>query len=200
MVIARLAAVAAVIVLAAGCTSAASQAPAPSTSPIRAHATSARFDGVGLTFSYPADWKAATWSDDISENSWMIVALSTTAQQDPCDSSVMIGSARLKSICQQPVVALPPGRMLVTWTEHGFRNWHKPVMTTVVSGRPASETHAMGSWCKQLGGQETITVVIPRSLVNNWYEMDACLRGPGLTGAEAQITAMLSSVRIAHGW
>jgi len=197
-VIARLAAVAAVIVLAAGCSSAASHAPAPSASP--AHVTSARFDGVGLTFSYPSDWQAATWNDDISLNSWMIVALSTTAQQDPCDSSLTIGGTRMKLICEQPVLQLPPGRMLVTWTEHGFRNWHKPVMTTSVSGRPASETHAMESWCKQLGGTETITVVIPRSLVNNWYQMDACLRGPGLTGAEAQITAMLGSVRIAHGW
>jgi hypothetical protein len=155
---------------------------------------------VGLTFSYPGDWHAATWTDDVSENSFMIVALSTTVQQDPCDTSLTLGGGALKSICQLPVVALPPGRMLVTWTEHGLRNWHKPSMTTLVSGRPASETHAMGSWCKQVGGTETITVVIPRSLVDNWYQMDACLRGPDLTGAEAQVTAMLNSVRIAHGW
>ena len=151
-------------------------------------------------FRYPADWQAATWNDDVSDNSWMIVALSTTTQQDPCVSSLTISGSKIQSICQQPVGALPPGRMLVTWTEHGLRNWHEPVMTTLISGRQASETHAMESWCKGLGGTETITVVIPRSLADNWYQMDACLRGPSLTGAEAQIRAMLSSVQIAQGW
>lgn len=197
MVIARFAAVAAVIILAAGCTSAASHAPA-STSP--AHTTSARFTGSGLMFRYPADWQAATWTDDVSENSWMIVALSTTRQQDPCDSSLTLGLSKINTVCQQPVVALPPGRVLVTWSEHGLRNWHKPLATMLVSGRLATETNSMAGWCKSLGGTETITVVIPRSLADNWYEMDACLRGPGLTNSETQIAAMLSSVQIAHGW
>jgi hypothetical protein len=197
-VIARLAAVAAVIILAAGCTSAASHPRPASTSPARA--TTARFDEAGLMFSYPAVWQAATWNDDVSNNSWMIVALSTTEQHDPCVSSLTIGGSMVQSICHQPVVALPPGRMLVTWTEHGLRNWHEPVMTTLVGGRRASETQAMESWCKGLGGTATITVVIPRSLADNWYEMDACLRGPGLPASEAQVAAMLRSVQIARGW
>ncbi len=155
---------------------------------------------MGLTFSYPSGWKAATWNDDISNYSWMIVALSTTLQSDPCVIAVTIGGGKVKSICHEPVVALPPGRMLVTWTEQGFPNWHKPVMTTIVAGRPASETFGLASWCKGLGGTKTITVVIPRSLADNWYQMDACLRGPGLTGSEDQVAAMLSSLQIAHGW
>lgn len=195
---ARIAAVAAVIMLAAGCTSAASHAPAVATSPART--STARFDEAGLTFSYPAGWQAAKWNDDVSPYSWMIVALSTTSQSDPCVSSLTIGGGKIKLICHEPVVALPPGRMLVTWTAQGFPNWRKPVMTTTVGGRVASETNAMSSWCKGLGGTETITVVIPRSLADNWYQMDACLRGPGLSGAEAQVAAMLNSVRIAPGW
>jgi hypothetical protein len=197
-VIARLAAVAAVILAVAGCTSAAGHAPAASAPPARA--TAAQFDEAGLTFSYPAVWQAAKWSDDVSAYSWMIVALSTTSQSDPCVSSLTIGGGKIKLICHQPVVALPPGRVLVTWTEQGFPNWREPVMTTIVGGRPASETYAMGSWCKDLGGTQTITVVIPRSLADNWYQMDACLRGPGLAGSKAQIATMLSSVRIAAGW
>jgi hypothetical protein len=193
---ARFAAVAAVILLAAGCTSAPGHAPAASTSPGR----TAMFNQSGLTFSYPAGWKKGTWNDDVSDNSFMVVALSTTAQQDPCLSSVTIGGGRVTSICHYPVVALPPGRMLVTWSVWGHRDWREPPLTTYIGGRAASETYAMGSWCKGLGGTETITVVIPRSLADNWYQMDACLRGPGLHAAEAQVAAMLSSVKIAAGW
>jgi hypothetical protein len=199
-VIARFAALAAVIVLAAGCTSAAGHAPAASSS---ARAASARFNEAGLTFRYPAGWQAAKWSDDISPYSWMIVALSTTSQQDPCVRSLVLGAGgggKVKSICHQPVALLPPGRMLVTWTAQGFPHWHKPVPSVIVGGRPASETFAMASWCKDLGGTKTITVMIPRSLPDNWYQMDACLRGPGLRDATAQVDAMLNSVRIAHGW
>ncbi len=195
---ARLAAVAAVIILAAGCTSAASHAPAPSASPART--TTTRFIQGGLTFSYPAAWQAATWNDDVSDFSYVMVALSTTAQHDPCVTSVTVGGARIISICREPVAALPPGKLLVMWTVQGFPNWHEPVMTTTVGGRPASETRVMESWCKGLGGTQTITVVIPRSLADNWYQMDACLRGPGLTGTEGQVSAMLRSVRIAKGW
>lgn len=130
---ARLAAVAAVIILAAGCTSAASHAPAATSSD---RASSARFEEAGLTFSYPAVWQAATWNDDVSDSSWVIVALSTTAQQDPCDSSVNIGATRITKTCGEPVSALPPGRMLVMWTEQGFSHWRQPATTGRVPARP----------------------------------------------------------------
>ena len=38
-----------------------------------------------------------------------------------------------------------------------------------------------------------ITVVIPRLLAGNWYEMDACLSGPT---QQAAISSMLKSVHI----
>jgi hypothetical protein len=38
--------------------------------------------------------------------------------------------------------------------------------------------------------------MIPRTVADNWYELDACLRGPGLAQQEAAISAMLKSVRI----
>lgn len=189
------------VILAVGCTSSAGHAPAASTS--SGQAISARFTEAGLTFRYPVGWQAAKWEDDVSSYSWMIVALSTTSQQDPCVSALILGSGgggKVKSICHQPVALLPPGRMLVKWTAQGFPNWHKPVPTVIVGGRPSSETFTMASWCKDLGGTKTITVMIPRSLADNWYEMDACLRGPGLRGATAQVNAMLNSLQIAHGW
>jgi hypothetical protein len=39
----------------------------------------------------------------------------------------------------------------------------------------------------------------PRAVPDNWYQMDACLRGPDLTQQDAQISSMLTSVRTAEG-
>jgi hypothetical protein len=53
--------------------------------------------------------------------------------------------------------------------------------------------------CRALGGTRAITVVIPDSSASGWYEMDACLRGPGIVSEQAEITAMLTTVRFTSG-
>jgi hypothetical protein len=55
-------------------------------------------------------------------------------------------------------------------------------------------------WCLRLGGAETITVVILRAAPGNWYQMDACLRGPALAHQEAEISSLLKSVHISSGY
>ena len=52
---------------------------------------------------------------------------------------------------------------------------------------------------RALRATETITVIIPRATPGTWYQMDACLRAPGLPQQQAQISSMLRSVRIAKG-
>jgi hypothetical protein len=74
-----------------------------------------------------------------------------------------------------------------------------PKANTTVAGRRAAETKTSGGWCAVLGAAETITVVIPRAEPGHWYQMDACLRGPGLSRQEARIASMLASVRISPG-
>jgi hypothetical protein len=74
-----------------------------------------------------------------------------------------------------------------------------PKATSTVAGRGAIESKARGGWCAVLGGTETITVMIPRAGPGKWYQMDACLRSPGLSQQEAQISSMLGSVRITPG-
>ena len=75
-----------------------------------------------------------------------------------------------------------------------------PKANTTVAGRKAVETRTSGGWCVTLGGAETITVMIPRTAPDNWYQMDACLRGPGLAQQEAEISSMLKSVHISSGY
>jgi hypothetical protein len=74
-----------------------------------------------------------------------------------------------------------------------------PQLNTTVAGLGAVATRTRDGWCAVLGATETITVVIPRAVPGNWYQMDACLRAPGLPRQEAEISAMLSSVRISAG-
>ena len=76
-------------------------------------------------------------------------------------------------------------------------NWRMPNATTTVAGRGAVESRPDGGWCAVLGATETITVMIPRAGPGKWYQMDACLRAPGLPRQEAQISSLLKSVKIA---
>ena len=85
------------------------------------------------------------------------------------------------------------------WSERGFPNWHMPKPNATIGGRPAVETKTGAGSCATLRAAESITVMIPRDVPDNWYQVDACLRGPGLAQQQAEIAAMLSTVRIARG-
>jgi hypothetical protein len=156
-------------------------------------AVTAGFSAMGLAFRYPGTWRSGTWDDDVSSFSGLIVFLGTGRLHDPCERTV---GAEVTSVsCGDPVSKVAPGGMLVRWDEDGFPHWHAPRSNTKIGGRPATETVTAGSWCRTLGGSRTITAVIPLDS-DNWYEMDACLRGPGIPAEQAEITAMLKTVRI----
>jgi hypothetical protein len=74
-----------------------------------------------------------------------------------------------------------------------------PKANATIAGREAAEIRTSGGWCAPLRATETITVIIPRATPGTWYQMDACLRAPGLPQQQAQISSMLRSVRIAKG-
>lgn len=154
----------------------------------------ARFAGGGLSFRYPAAWHVGTWQDNSSFSS-LIVALSTARQHNPC--TVTVSSTETSVYCAAPVGALLPEQLIVEWTARGFPFRQQPAPNTTVGGLPARETHIMSGWCAALRGSQAITVVIPvgGAGTSNWIEMDACLRGPGLSRPQAQIAAMLTSVR-----
>jgi hypothetical protein len=147
---------------------------------------------MGLTFRYPVNWQAGSWSADVSSFSALVVALGTERLSDPCVSAGTVGT------CGLPITALPAGGILVEWRDNGFPGWHRPAPDTVIGGDPASETKTSGGWCARAGGSEDLTVVIPQAgRPDDWFQMDACLRGPGLAAARAAVAGMLSTVRIA---
>jgi hypothetical protein len=138
----------------------------------------ASFTAMGLSFRYPATWHPGTWGDQVSSFTAPIVHLSTSPQSDQ----------------------VPPGGLLVRWEDAGFPGFRLPKPSTTIAGRPAVETLTSGgAWCTALGGTETITVMIPASQPDNWFQMDACLRPPNLAQQEAQVASMLSTVQIADG-
>lgn len=87
--------------------------------------------------------------------------------------------------------------VLVRWDIDGFPGFRLPKPNATIDGRPALETKTRGGWCASLGGTETILVIIPRDQPDNWYGLNACLSAPNLPQQEAQISAMLHTVRIA---
>ena len=156
----------------------------------------ATFSAMGLSFRYPATWHPGTWND-VSSFTTLIVYLSTGPQHDPCTVTHNPGVTSVN--CTDPVGSLPPGGILVRWEAAGFPTFHLPKPNTTIAGRPAVQTKTRGGWCASLGATETITVLIPRDTPGNWYQLDACLRAPNLPQQEAQISAMLTTVRIANG-
>jgi hypothetical protein len=188
---------AALAALAAGCASVTSAHPATAAKE-RAPAT-ASFSVMGLAFRYPVSWqRSRTWSSDLSSSSTLIVYLSSTGQlRAPCVASTSPG--RIAQTCEYPVRVLPPAGVLVRWSANGFSAWRMPKANTIIAGHKAAEIRTSGGWCAPLRATETITVIISRATPGNWYQMDACLRSPGLPQQEAQISSMLRSVQIAKG-
>ena len=194
---ATLTAMAVLVTLAAGCASVTTARPATAERE-RAPATTS-FSVMGLTFRYPVSWqRSRTWSSDLPGSSSLTVYLSSTSRlRAPCVASTSPG--RIAQTCEYPVRVLPPAAVLVRWSANGFPAWRMPTANTTIAGRKAVETRTSGGWCAPLRATETITVIIPRATRGTWYQMDACLRAPGLPQQEAQVSSMLRSVRIAKG-
>jgi hypothetical protein len=193
----RLAAMTVLAALAAGCASATSAPPATAAKE-RAPAT-ASFSVMGLAFRYPLSWqRSRTWSTDLPGSSTLIVYLSSTSRlRAPCVASTSPG--RIAQTCEYPVRVLPPEGVLVRWSADEFSAWRMPKANATIAGRKAAEIRTSGGWCAPMRATETITVIIPRATPGTWYQMDACLRAPGLPQQQAQISSMLRSVRIAKG-
>ena len=192
-----LVAMTALVTLAAGCASVTNARPA--TAAKERDPAAASFSVMGLTFRYPASWRRSrTWSSDLPGFPAAIVYLSSTSRlKAPCIASTSPG--RIAQTCEYPVRVLPPAGVLVRWGVNGSPAWRRPKANTTIAGRRAAEMRTSGGWCAPLHATETITVIIPRAVPGTWYQMDACLRGPSVPQHEAQISAMLRSVRIAKG-
>jgi len=116
---------------------------------------------------------------------------------------VFLSDQRMTSPCQDGGCSLPlrhlnRGAVLVWWTEWGFPDWSfdkdAKGQPFTVGGRRARLL--IGPGCHQIGGEVSMKAVVERPQApDNWYELDACIRGPGVDQAEAQVRALLASTR-----
>jgi hypothetical protein len=153
------------------------------------------FSNGGVSFSFPASWTLYRYQWPPSTLRTIIAYLSNEVLHDPCQPS---GSS---TTCGQPIDRLGAGGVLVTWTENGSPAWNFKTFKqsegrhVTIGGRPARLlVETSGRACGSVDADELIEIVIPNGRYN-WYEMNACIRGPDVSTAEAQVKAMLHTVQ-----
>jgi hypothetical protein len=151
------------------------------------------FHSDAVAFRFPATWTTYDHDMPLSTLSSPIVYLSNEPLHAPCETH---GSS---VTCGPPIDQLGPHDVFVTWSENGSPMW---TFAHDASGRPISVgghrakiriEHGNGG-CAHLDGDTSVEVVIQR-FPENWYQMSACLRGPGVAAAEAQVRSMLQTVK-----
>jgi hypothetical protein len=157
-------------------------------------AATRHWDGREVGFDYPGSWHAAQF-DQVSSFSSVLVYLSTEQPSDPCDRT-----ASSVACTRSSVTHLGPNGVLITWTHWGLLGrTFDPTRgrSLTVGGRTATleQSDASGS-CLGIGGARQILVTVPiPDVIDNWIEVEACVAGPDPSAAQAQIEAMLASVR-----
>ena len=151
-----------------------------------------QFTNQDLRFSYPSSWTADTYQE-VSSFSSAEVFLSNEAMHAPC-VTVTNGFT-----CSPPVNGLGSDGVFVEWDEFGFPQWtlaREHGKTVTVDGHPGKEAIFSGRGSCVSGTQQGVTLVIARTVPDNFYAMTACLRGPDLVRERAEVDAMVASTRI----
>jgi hypothetical protein len=166
------------VVLVAGCGGA---------TPVTTHFAAAQF-----SFDYPAAWHSA--APGVQGRAIRpVVYLSTGTAYNPCVTTTSGQS------CGIPDKQLEPDGVAVTWSANGVMGWGRasqPGASATIAGRPAKVNVQQSGACADMGGDLSVTAVIALAAESNWVEMDACLRGPDLTAAQADVARMLDSLRL----
>jgi hypothetical protein len=156
----------------------------------------ARYHDEVLTFDRPAAWTPHRYQV-FSSFSSAIVYLSNQPLHDPCARTRLPGGA-LQISCGHPITHLAPGGVLIEWTRESRPNWKlsdAPGVEQQIAGRPSRLAIRRPGRCANLGADETILAFISRAS-GNWYQLQACLRGPGLASNERQVRQLLATTTV----
>lgn len=157
----------------------------------------ASFTHGALSFWYPAAWPARQRLLMTTSDSAGIVYLTQARLHNPCKHSTnAYGGVGIS--CRGGVLdALPPGDLFVSWSVVGDGPEPANGDHLVIDGHRAVVSYRDIRACDGIrGGEAGIAAAIAEGAEDNWYEMTACMRGPRLRLVEAQVRAMLGSVKL----
>lgn len=165
--------------------------PNPSTTGVRAFATS------GLSFDYPATWTPSVW--DWGRHGRVIVELSARPLGNPCRTM----EPAVTITCGRPVPDLSFGQVYISWAVNSFPLARAnpldtaPGIPTTVGGRPAlvDSGPATGRCGALAGGRVIAAIVLLDDTRFDSLTMTACLAAPSAR-SERQVMDMLASVSL----
>jgi hypothetical protein len=151
------------------------------------------FDEDGITFAYPAGWRDYQVFSDTSMSS-EFAELATANIPNPCATSPQ--PSPVGSVCPD-TNPMPPGSMVVDFSDSGVLGFapgmSRPPRSTAltVDGLPAY------FWTPPSpSADQTVAWAISRpGSLDNYYEIEARLQGPGINQLRQQLDALIASLR-----
>jgi hypothetical protein len=169
-----------------------SGAPEASTRAVGAATTA--LTGLPIPFEatairYPAGWQVAHY--DVPNSFYQSIAfIGPEPLPDPCTRAV-----NTITCASWPPIRLPANGVVVGLWSDGFPGWtFDPNVgrPADVGGHPATvEVLPADDACRSIGGDERMVVTIPMPVQWDWWEVDACLRGPDHAANETIVRALL---------
>jgi hypothetical protein len=133
-----------------------------------------------LRVTHPAAWTSVPGPGPVGDGDVPLFYLSdatlTVTCPPPPSGGVFEG-------CPAPITMLPTGSVLVTVS--GASNLNEPVVPQINVGSPTDDWPGP---CRSIGGERQLVSVLDGVIVS------ACLRGPNLDEAEAEVRAMIASL------
>ena len=144
---------------------------------------------------YPSCWHLSKYPDD-STMTRVLAFLSNQPTHPPCDTTRSATTTTTR--CGFPIKALENGGVLVMFVEGGMPGWtiaNQTGQRVVVDHHVARETVSPKP-NDSLHATEVITIFIDRGIPDNYYELDAFFRNPGVAEDRRLLQRMLYSMRI----
>jgi hypothetical protein len=193
----RLVILAVVVAALTGCS--ASGGPSSATIPTGSSAATglSTFQAQGLVFDYPTAWREFHY-EELSTMSNLIAYLGTVDVPAPCLTTTVAGGVQTE--CRDRYQLLP-NSLVVAIRSNGnpmFDILDRPAGATLLTVGSLPGYRAVASpGPDDTTGAETIvttTLAVPGS-VDNYYTITAAMRGPDLGPLQAQVDAMITSLR-----
>jgi hypothetical protein len=185
-------------------------ASSPRTSPVGSSSASASAATIvsdatnGISFQRPAAW--TRWQPNQSNpiNGGPLMYLTTDPLLPTCATAPEASPNPPDAqglACDWPLASLSPNGVLVTWVNNRIL---APLPNTgevfrMNGDRTRLQIERPGA-CQTIGADETVSVLVPIGQPTPLSNIAAvaCLRGPDLTTAEAQVRAMLGSATLSQ--